>query len=266
MKLEFSGSPEIAAPRDRVWERLMDPEFVARSAPGVESVEAIDPTHFKVISGFGGRLDQGAVRHGRRAVRVVPGRSAKMRVRGKAPGSALDVVIGPRDPGRRPVRSRLNWSATSEIAGTVASVGARLMEGTARKLTEQFWTDFARRVSQEGSSLLAKATLSEELAGYDPAELVGAVLLAPVRLTTKTLRKGTRLSSEAAGSLVAAGRSGDLNQPVRLAWPEPDDWHEDDAAEALAVAAAGTGLKRAAAASEPVGSGRRLGRRAAHSH
>jgi carbon monoxide dehydrogenase subunit G len=29
-------------------------------------------------------------------------------------------------------------------------VGARLMEGTARKLTEQFWTDFAQRVSQEG--------------------------------------------------------------------------------------------------------------------
>jgi hypothetical protein len=24
------------------------------------------------------------------------------------------------------------------------------MEGTARKLTEQFWTDFARRVSEEG--------------------------------------------------------------------------------------------------------------------
>jgi hypothetical protein len=28
----------------------------------------------------------------------------------------------------------------------VASVGARLLEGTARRLTEQFWTDFARRI------------------------------------------------------------------------------------------------------------------------
>jgi carbon monoxide dehydrogenase subunit G len=32
----------------------------------------------------------------------------------------------------------------------VASVGARLLEGTARRLTEEFWTDFARRVSAEG--------------------------------------------------------------------------------------------------------------------
>jgi carbon monoxide dehydrogenase subunit G len=148
MKLEFSGSPEIAAPRERVWERLMDPHFVARSAPGVESVETIDPSHFKVVSGFG----VGAIK-----VRfvmdvelfdIVPNQDAKMRVRGKAPGSAIDVVSRLEIQDAGPNRVRLNWSATSEISGTVASVGARLMEGTARKLTEQFWTDFARRVGE----------------------------------------------------------------------------------------------------------------------
>ena len=53
MQLEFSGAPEIEAPRSAVWARLMDPNFVAASAPGVESVEAIDATRFKVISGLG---------------------------------------------------------------------------------------------------------------------------------------------------------------------------------------------------------------------
>src|SRR5215212_2646152 len=85
---------------------------------------------------------------------------------------------------------------------------------------------------------------SEELTACDPAGLVGAILLGSVRLGSETLRKGTRLSSDAASSLVAAGTAGTLTQPVRLAWPDPEDWHEDDAAEALAVAAAGTGLKR----------------------
>jgi carbon monoxide dehydrogenase subunit G len=150
MKLEFSGSPAIAAPRERVWERLMDPHFVAQSAPGVESVEAVDPTHFKVISGFG----LGSIR-----VRftmdvelfdIDAGKSAKMRVRGKAPGSAIDVVSKLQVDDAGSGGTQLNWSATSEVSGTVASVGARLMEGTARKLTEQFWTDFAQRVSQEG--------------------------------------------------------------------------------------------------------------------
>jgi carbon monoxide dehydrogenase subunit G len=149
MKLEFSGSPEIAAPRERVWERLMDPQFVARSAPGVESVENIDPTHFKVISGFGvGSIKLRFVMDVER-FDIVPNQSAKMRMRGKAPGSAVDVVSKVEIQEAGPSRVRLNWSATSEISGTVASVGARLMEGTARKLTEQFWTDFARRVNEE---------------------------------------------------------------------------------------------------------------------
>jgi carbon monoxide dehydrogenase subunit G len=150
MKLEFSGSPEIAAPRERVWQRLMDPHFVARSAPGVESVEATDDSHFKVISGFGVGSIKLRFAMDVELFDIVPNESARMRVRGKAPGSAVDVVsrLQLQDAGSE--RVRLNWSATSEMSGTVASVGSRLIEGTARKLTEQFWTDFARRVSEEG--------------------------------------------------------------------------------------------------------------------
>jgi carbon monoxide dehydrogenase subunit G len=151
MKLEFSGSPTIAAPRERVWERLMDPNFVAQSAPGVESVDTIDPTHFKVISGFG--VGSIKVRFAMvvELFDIVDQESAKMRVRGKAPGSAIDVISRMQIDDAGSSGSQLTWSATSEVSGTVASVGARLMEGTARKLTQQFWTDFARRVSQEGN-------------------------------------------------------------------------------------------------------------------
>jgi uncharacterized protein len=150
MKLEFSGSPAIAAPRERVWERLMDPHFVAQSAPGVESVQAIDPTHFKVISGFGVGSIRVKFTMDVELFDIDAGKSAKMRVRGKAPGSAIDVLSNLQVDDSGSGATQLNWSATSEVSGTVASVGARLMEGTARKLTEQFWTDFAQRVSQEG--------------------------------------------------------------------------------------------------------------------
>jgi hypothetical protein len=88
----------------------------------------------------------------------------------------------------------------------------------------------------------AKLLSREELAEYDPAALAGAVLLAPVRLGTGTFRKGTQLDVEAGASVVAAARSGSLSQPVRLAWPDPDDLHEDEAACRLAVAAAGSGV------------------------
>jgi carbon monoxide dehydrogenase subunit G len=146
MKLEFSGAPEIPAPRAKVWTRLIDPDFVAGSAPGVESVEAVDPTHFKVISGLGVGAVKVKFKLDVELFDIVDGERLKMRARGKAPGSAVDVVSGVRLDDTGNGGTRLNWSATSDVSGTVASVGARLLEGTARRLTEQFWTDFARRV------------------------------------------------------------------------------------------------------------------------
>ena len=147
MKLEFSGAPEITAPRQVVWDRLLDPNFVAASAPGVESVESMDPTHFKVVSGLGVGAVKVKFKLDVELFDVVERESLKMRARGKAPGSNVDVVSGVRLEDAGDGHTRLNWSATSEVSGTVASVGARLLEGTARHLTEQFWTDFARRVS-----------------------------------------------------------------------------------------------------------------------
>lgn len=149
MKLQFSGSPEVAAPRAEVWSRLRDPDFVAASAPGVESVETVDPTHFKVVSGLGVGAVKVKFKLDVELLDIVEQERLKMRARGKAPGSAVDVVSAVHLEDMDGGGTRLNWSATSDISGTVASVGARLLEGTARRLTEEFWTDFARRVGSE---------------------------------------------------------------------------------------------------------------------
>lgn len=149
MKLHFSGSPEVKAARVIVWQRLVDPRFVAESAPGIESVEVIDETHFRVISGFGPRAMRARITLDGELFDLVPGVSAKMRLRGNGPGSLIEVLstISVRDVG--PEKVRLEWTATSELTGGLANVGVRLLEGVARKMTEQFWDDFARRVGDQ---------------------------------------------------------------------------------------------------------------------
>jgi hypothetical protein len=90
--------------------------------------------------------------------------------------------------------------------------------------------------------VLAKRLAREDVAAANGAALVGAVLLAPVRLAAGTLPKGTRIDGELASRLVSAANSGGLTQPLRLGWPDSGDLHEDEAAERLAAAAAGTGI------------------------
>jgi uncharacterized protein len=148
VRLDFSGAPEIAAPPDVVWRRLLDHEFVASVAPGVESVQAIDDRHFKVVSGFGVGAVKLKFQLDVELSDVKPPKSLKMSARGKAPGSGVEVSTTLEIEPVPPDRSRLKWRASSEVRGTVASVGARLLKGTARKLTETFWDKFAERVGQ----------------------------------------------------------------------------------------------------------------------
>lgn len=147
MRLDFSGAPDITGSRQKVWGKLLDPEFVARSAPGVESVERLDPTRFKVISGLGVGVAKVRFSLDVELFDIVEGQALKMRARGSAPGSAVEVVSDLRLEEAGNGHTRLEWKATSDLTGAVASLGPRLLEGIARRLTEEFWTDFARRVS-----------------------------------------------------------------------------------------------------------------------
>ncbi|HEU5170642.1 MAG TPA: hypothetical protein VFU46_08890 [Gemmatimonadales bacterium] len=83
----------------------------------------------------------------------------------------------------------------------------------------------------------------DELARIAPAQLEGAVLLAPLKLPSGALAKGVRFDAATATRVVAAAKAGDLARPARLAWPDPDDVHEDEAARRLALAVAGGGVE-----------------------
>ena len=76
----------------------------------------------------------------------------------------------------------------------------------------------------------------DELAARTPEELVGAVLLATAETGAGVLTKGTRLDQAQAAALHAAGRA------TSVAWLDPDDLHEDEAAWRLARAVGGSGI------------------------
>jgi carbon monoxide dehydrogenase subunit G len=149
--MSFSGAPEIRASRDEVWKALLDPQFIASTAPAIENVEQHDPTHFTVVAGLGIGALKLRFKLAVELLDIVELTSAKMRVRGKAPGSTLDTTtsFALEDSGRGIIK--LHWKADTEVGGTVASVGARLLEGTSRRLTEEFWVDFAAKVSGQAA-------------------------------------------------------------------------------------------------------------------
>jgi carbon monoxide dehydrogenase subunit G len=135
--MQFSGTVEIAAPRDRVWAFLMDPNQVGSCGPGVESIEVVDADHFKAKAKVGvGFISARFNVDMTIAERTEPER-AVIKAHGQAPGSAADAVATMVLAGPAEGPTSMDWSADVTISGTLASVGARMIEGTANKMIGQ---------------------------------------------------------------------------------------------------------------------------------
>jgi len=135
--MQFSGTVEIAAPRDRVWSFLMDPNEVGSCGPGVETIEVIDADHFKAKARVGiGFSSARFVVDMTVAERNEP-ELAVLKAHGQAPGSAVDATANMALSGPADGPTTMDWSADVTISGTLASVGARMIEGTANKMIGQ---------------------------------------------------------------------------------------------------------------------------------
>jgi carbon monoxide dehydrogenase subunit G len=125
--------------------------------PGVETVETIDENKF---------LARAKVKVGPIAAkftvdaefleRIEPER-AKVRARGKAPGSAVDgtAEMALRD-GDQPDTTIMDWSADVQISGMMASLGARMIEGTANKLIGETFTCVKSKLEVPGAIVRAE--------------------------------------------------------------------------------------------------------------
>ena len=135
--VQFTGSTEINAPRARVWAFVIDPQQVGWCGPGVESIEEVDATHFRAKAKVGIGVISARFAVNLELVESDEPNRAVIKASGQAPGSAVEatgemLLAGPADG-----PTTMDWSADVAILGTIASVGARLIEGTANKLITQ---------------------------------------------------------------------------------------------------------------------------------
>ncbi len=152
--MHFSGTVEIRAPRDRVWAFVIDPDQVGGCGPGVESIEVTDETHFRARAKVGvGFISARFVVDLVMVERQPPDR-AVIRAHGQAPGSAVDATASMTLRDGPDGSTAMDWVADVTIAGTIASVGARLIEGTANRMIGQTF-DCMRTKLEEPAALPA---------------------------------------------------------------------------------------------------------------
>lgn len=138
--MQFSGSQTISVPIEKVWAYLLDVNKVATCAPGFQSLEELGPEHWKALISVGiGPVKAKFTLDVTRPEMHEPDLMV-VKARGKAPGSAVELAGKMNLSSDDGTQTRMDWDANVTVSGTLASVGGRLMNSTAEKLTGQFFT------------------------------------------------------------------------------------------------------------------------------
>ena len=135
--MRFDGSVPIKASREKVWAFVIDPDQVGPCGPGVEKIEVIDATHFKATAKVGIGFINARFNTDMEFAELVAPDRALIKAHGQAPGSAVDATAEMHLSDGPDGTTVMDWSADVNIAGTLASLGARLIEGTAHKMIGQ---------------------------------------------------------------------------------------------------------------------------------
>jgi len=144
--MDMKGEYRIEAPRQQVWDALNDPEILKRAIPGCEEITKTSDTEMaaKVTAKVGPvkAKFQGAVT----LSDVVPPESYTISGEGKggaagfAKGGA-NVVLA--EDGAATV---LTYEVNANVGGKLAQIGSRLIDGTAKKMADDFFGNFATLV------------------------------------------------------------------------------------------------------------------------
>jgi uncharacterized protein len=145
--MRFTGTERIPASRQKVWQFLTDPQAVARCVPDVDGLEVVDPSRFKaqVKAGIGPVRGKFGFDVAWKELREPD--HAHMSAQGKTPGSAVtvDSTMDLAETGAE--ETELTWNADVVVHGMIASVGARLLDGFAKKQAEQFFGCIRKQLS-----------------------------------------------------------------------------------------------------------------------
>ena len=141
--MKISGTYTLPLSQERAYAVMQDPEVLARAMPGCESLEKIGPDEYRmkmkmVLASLSGAFE-GKVRITDQA----PPNSFRLVVEGTGrvgflKGDGL-LKLTPAEGGGTVVA----YDGDAQVGGTIAAVGQRLIDGTAKTMIKKFFDKLA---------------------------------------------------------------------------------------------------------------------------
>jgi 2-furoyl-CoA dehydrogenase large subunit len=144
------GSATVRAPRQAVWDMLLDANTLEKVVPGAHGIERVSDTHFRADVTLGVGPVKGRYKAEIRLTDLAPPQS--LTLSGEASGAlGFGGGRGFVTLEETNATTTIRYRYEAGIGGKVASVGGRLLDGAARFLIGQFFAALAKQTSGDAT-------------------------------------------------------------------------------------------------------------------
>src|SRR5262245_33416940 len=180
--MEMTGEQLIPASQADTWQALNDPEVLKACVPGCEAITLVNPNEYQVSmtarvgpvsAKFRGRLSLFDIKPPKSYSLAFEGQGGAA---GFAKGAA-QVTLSPEKD-----QTRLSYDVKANVGGKLAQIGSRLIDAAAKKVADDFFQNFTKRMSSAGED-----TTIVSAAGAAQAHGAAAPEPAPAGVSNTTL-------------------------------------------------------------------------------
>jgi len=150
----YQGEFDIDLPRESVWEFVTDPNKMGPCIPDLLQLEVQSDTRFRTLVRVGVGPVRGKFDLTSELSVVEPGQTAVLSIRGGGLGSGVDMKAE-MDLQEMNEATHLVWRCDAIVSGPIASIGGRLIDGEARKITEKVFANLREALQAENREIAA---------------------------------------------------------------------------------------------------------------
>lgn len=140
--MKIAGTTTLPVPPERAYEMMQDPEVLARAMPGCESLERIGPDEYRMKMKMAMASLSGAFEGKVRITDQTPPTSFKLAVEGTGKIGFMKgegvLKLSAAEGG-----TEVAYEGDVQVGGTLAAVGQRLIDATAKMMIKRFFEKLA---------------------------------------------------------------------------------------------------------------------------
>ena len=148
MQLHLKGSSVINAKRERVYQLLTDPKFIATTLPDAVEVAVLDMDSLEAKMKVKIALISSNIKIRLRVTERVPPSRARLLAEGSGSGSSLKISSTFSLEGDGTTTTRLSWVADAEITGLMAGLGSIVLRGFAEKKVGEIFAGITKGIEE----------------------------------------------------------------------------------------------------------------------